>query len=57
MKNDISKRKSPKTLLPLIVLSGSILNVLFSYGVWHFHLPLWMDCVGTVCVSALGGVY
>ena len=39
------------------VAAGMILNVLFSFLTYYFNLPIYLDTVGTMVVSSVGGLF
>ena len=57
MKKYTRSQSKGRWLRALSVMTGIMLNVLLSYISYRFELPVRLDCIGTVSVAALGGLF
>ena len=40
----------------IVIIAGLVLNVVLAFLLNHFSLPLYLDTIGTIVVSAMGGL-
>ncbi len=57
MKTGVRNTKKYRNLQRMAVVGGIIVNVLCAFITYHFNVPIYLDCIGTMGVAAVCGAF
>lgn len=57
MRNEVKMKKDSRKWRVILVITGVISNVLLFFITHHFGLPIFLDTVGTIMTSVIGGLF
>ncbi len=55
MNKELFKEKNSLLIRGLLVFAASAVNIVLSYTTGHFKLPLFLDTIGTIVITSIGG--